>query len=405
MTAAAQTIHLFTTDSKPQRGGIAEYLSQLCEHAGAKGLIMNLHSTVPGSSNFPAKHYSIACLPARLPRELGKRTGDGFYFLRKWNTYRYYKNLERAAMADLQKIQGACDLAVVGYWSAESHFWCLACRKLRIPYAIVYHGAELLMHGKGTIQQWKKIDAEGARFLLANSDATGRLIQKTLGNQLSYTVIYPGVAKQDRPDLEINRLTALRGHLRIPNDAFVLLSVGRLIPRKGIDLALRAVASLKAEFPRLYYLILGDGPERSSLEALSRELHIESQTHFLGAVSDTDKHLYYALCDALILPTRTLNGLEWEGFGIVFLEAALACKPSIAGKGGGVAEAVADGKTGLVVETEDFHPTAEAVRRMITNDSERKQMGEAARERALIEFDWNRSAEEFVSCVRRGRES
>lgn len=160
-----------------------------------------------------------------------------------------------------------------------------------------------------------------------------------------------------------------------------LLTVSRLVPRKGIDTALRAFAQLAAELPDVGYIIVGEGPDKVRLQKLAGELGIADRVGFVpGADSVAD--FYYA-CEAFVMPNRTMPDGEREGYGIVFLEAALAGKPSIAGRSGGAPDAVEDGVTGLVVDPDNPAATAEAMRRLLNDPGLARRMGEAGQQRAL----------------------
>jgi phosphatidyl-myo-inositol dimannoside synthase len=155
------------------------------------------------------------------------------------------------------------------------------------------------------------------------------------------------------------------------------LSVGRLVARKGFDLVLRSVAVLREEFPDLTYVIAGEGPERARLDALVYDLDLEAHVRFLGAIDELTKWAAYDLCHLFVMPNRPLNGLDWEGFGIVFLEAALAGRPAIGGRTGGVADAIASEVTGLLVDPEQQGALTLAIRRLLDDDGLRKRLGAA----------------------------
>jgi phosphatidylinositol alpha-1,6-mannosyltransferase len=166
-------------------------------------------------------------------------------------------------------------------------------------------------------------------------------------------------------------------------DAPLVLGVSRLVPRKGFDVLIDAVAGL----PGVHLAIAGSGRDRDRLERRARSAGLGGRVHFLGRVPD-DEHfpLLYACADVFAAPCRDRwGGLEAEGFGIVFLEAAAAGIPSVAGRSGGSHEAVVDGETGFVVESRAIDVQA-ALARILGDDALRVAMGTAARERAVTEF-------------------
>ncbi len=171
----------------------------------------------------------------------------------------------------------------------------------------------------------------------------------------------------------------------------LLLSVGRLQARKGHDLVLRALARLAPGDPRVRYVVIGDGPERQRLEQLARQLRVADRVAWAGIVATHELPACYASADVFVHPNR-VEGADFEGFGIVFLEAAASGLAAIGGRSGGVPEAIEDGRTGLLVSGTDAEELARAIVRLAGDAAARRLMGEAGRARALQEFSWERAA-------------
>ena len=378
----------FTTDSKPHVGGAAEYLHGLCEALG-KSYEVELYSTVDCCEEYPRAHYKAKQLKSRPVRNLGDRLWDRLTPLRKLNTWLYFRQLEKMAVHEIGTLITKDSLVLISYWPPDSHFWCRACQMLRIPYLVICHGLELVYSLKGLPKRWRKKDVQRAFMLITNSRPTGELARIVCGKEIGYTVLNPGIDPNSCREPSSQQLLAKRVELGLPEASFVLLSVGYLTKRKGFDLALQAFAELRHEFPGLYYLIAGDGPERDYLKQLAHVLGADSKIRFIPKADDEEKWLLYGLSDLFIMPNRTLEGSDWEGFGIVFLEAALAGKPSLGGNNGGVPDAVVHGSTGLLVNTCDYLETKEALASLIRDQAKRKQMGEAARQRVLKSFTWD----------------
>jgi phosphatidylinositol alpha-1,6-mannosyltransferase len=179
----------------------------------------------------------------------------------------------------------------------------------------------------------------------------------------------------------------------------VLLTVARLVPRKGHDTVIRALEKIVLASPETVYVIAGEGSERARLEALVAELGLAGNVRFAGLVPDTELADFYNLCDLFVHMNRNVNG-DLEGFGIVFLEAAACGKPVIAGKSGGTYAAVADGGSGYLLEPEDHDALANTVLRLWSDPGEMRRLGEVGRARAT-EFDWDRSARKLLELNRR----
>jgi phosphatidylinositol alpha-1,6-mannosyltransferase len=145
----------------------------------------------------------------------------------------------------------------------------------------------------------------------------------------------------------------------------VLLSVGRLVPRKGIDRTIEAMPRLLRRYPDLHYLVVGDGPYRGQLQQMVAGLDLGRHVTFTGPIDDDELRAHYALCDVFVLPNREMPDGDTEGFGLVFLEANACGKPVVGGRAGGVVEAVKDGANGLLVDGESADSIAAAIERLL----------------------------------------
>ena len=169
----------------------------------------------------------------------------------------------------------------------------------------------------------------------------------------------------------------------------LVVSVSRLVPRKGMDTLIEAAARLKPQHPDLTVAIAGGGRDRTRLEHLVHKTG--APVRMLGRLPGLDLPDLYACADVFALCCRSRwAGLEQEGFGIVFLEAAAAGVPSVAGESGGSAEAVLDGETGYVLkDPADVPAAADAIDRLISDPALARRQGQAARHRAETEFSYD----------------
>jgi phosphatidyl-myo-inositol dimannoside synthase len=191
-----------------------------------------------------------------------------------------------------------------------------------------------------------------------------------------------------RPLTETERLEARR-HFGFAPNAELVVGISRLVPRKGFDTAIRAAALLKNSRPDLVLAIAGGGRDEGRLRQLAEQ--VKAPVTFLGRVSNDDLPRLYGCADVYTMLCRNRwGGLEQEGFGIVFLEAAACGVPQVAGDSGGAAEAVEDGVSGLVVRSpDDPREVAAAIERLLDDPAERARMGVAGRERAVREFSYD----------------
>ena len=170
----------------------------------------------------------------------------------------------------------------------------------------------------------------------------------------------------------------------VPPGVPVLVAVSRLVPQKGIDVAVAALARVADAV----LVVLGEGPERAALEARARSLGIANRVHLLGRAGDVAPWLRRA--DVFVHPAR------WEGFGLVLLEAMLASVPVVASRVSAVPEIVADGETGLLVDPDDPVAVAAAVTRLLEDRALARRLGDAGRARARAEFSVARMAHRTV---------
>ena len=202
-----------------------------------------------------------------------------------------------------------------------------------------------------------------------------------------WSSIPPGVDTGTIVPLKAAERRAARTRLGLPAHGPLVVSVSRLVPRKGMDVLIEAAGRLAPSYPDLVVAIAGEGRELAHLRRLAGQSPLTVEV--LGAVSDEDRAALLGAADVFVMACRNRwLGLEQEGFGIVFLEAAAAGVPQVAGDSGGASEAVLDGVTGLVVESpRDPGAVAEALRSLLADPSRRRRMGRAARSRVKESFD------------------
>jgi phosphatidylinositol alpha-1,6-mannosyltransferase len=236
-----------------------------------------------------------------------------------------------------------------------------------------------------------------ADAVIANAEyARGRLLEIGVPSERIHKIT-PGVDcdvfSPGDPDPE------LQARLHISNHS-VLLTVARLIPRKGHDLVLKAVARLAGEFPHLQYLIVGRGPDEARLRELAATLGIAQRVVFAGFVPDEQLPDYYRLSHVLVMPNRE-HDKDLEGFGITFLEASATGKPVIGGRSGGTSDAVNHGVSGELIDATELEQLVTAIRGFLVDPGKAESMGRAGRKRAAAEFDWKIRANQLRNITRR----
>lgn len=256
-----------------------------------------------------------------------------------------------------------------------------------IPYVCYIHGEDVESAASSRELSWmvRRI-LDQSNCLIANSENTADLLTggwKVREKQIR--VLHPGV--DTTRFAPAPRDNSVRGQLGW-NGRTVILTVGRLQKRKGHDMTIRALSSIREAVLNVLYAIVGDGEERASLEQLARDERVESHVQFLGEVSDEDMIRCYQQCDLFALPNRQV-GRDIEGFGMVLLEAQSCGRAVVAGASGGTRETMTPGETGIVTPCENPDQVASALIRLLLAPHELRQMGEAARPWTVDNFDWS----------------
>lgn len=358
---------LVTNDFPPKIGGIQNLLFEWWRRLPAESFAV-LTSPYSGSKQFDAaQNFEIrrTRAPVLLPHPL---------------LIRAINKMAKQVGAELVVLDPALPLGLVG-------------PHLNLPYVVVLHGAEITVPGRLPVaSRLLSRVLSNAEFIIASGSYPAAEASRICRSSKRIEVITPGVDIQRFKVLSSEQRADARKQFGISEDAELIVGLSRLVPRKGFDVLIRAVSHLAIEFPKLRLVIGGDGRDRGRLERIARELM--SPTTFLGRVSDEDLPKLYGCADinAMLCRSRWM-GLEQEGFGIVFAEAAACGVPQIAGRSGGASDAVDHEKTGLIVEDPTrVEDVAASLRRLLVDKSQRAKMGQASRLRAESLFDYDKLA-------------
>lgn len=258
--------------------------------------------------------------------------------------------------------------------------------KNKIEYSVFVHGMDLgLPQTKLTklfpiikMVQKKKLTKilSNAKYIIANSSATAKIALEKGAKQDSIKILNPSVDEPVIPDS--SHINEVRAKYNLENKK-VLLTVGRLVSRKGQDFIIKSLPILAKEFPDLVYVIVGEGRYRNQLETLARSLNIQDKIIFTGKTSNEDKNALLAISDIFAMISRDEKG-DIEGFGMVYLEAGWLEKPVIAGNSGGVPDAIKDGYNGYLINPDNSDEFIEKVRLLLKNPEVAKTIGKNGRE-------------------------
>jgi len=255
----------------------------------------------------------------------------------------------------------------------------LARRLLGVPYVVFTYGYEIRRRRRKRLLRFL---LRNARLVVACSDFTRSAVLDLAVPRQRVRILYPGVDAQ--------RFSPANG-LPAPARPKTLLSVARLAELyKGHDTTIRALPLVKAKCPDVRYVIAGDGPLRDYLGRVAESVGVEREVRFLGEVSDEELPELYRACDAFVLLSRESPSKGGaEGFGIVCLEAGACGKPVVAGRSGGLVDAVEHDRTGLLVDPQDVGAVAEALVSVLTDATVADRLGKEGRRRVLERFTWD----------------
>jgi phosphatidylinositol alpha-1,6-mannosyltransferase len=266
-----------------------------------------------------------------------------------------------------------------------------------VPTVALTHGAEVWLARTPGLAAAMRRGLAGARGVTAVSRSTARIIRRLLPDGVPLSILYPGVDEARFSQTVDGEVVRTRHQL---GDRPIILCVSRLVPRKGQDVLIRALPMVQHLVRDAALLLVGGGPYRATLDGLASQAP-PGAVVFAGEVPADQLPPYYAACDVFAMPCRSRwAGLEVEGFGIVFLEAAASGKPVVAGRSGGADEAVADEETGLLVEGPEPKAVALAVARLLTDPVMAERMGAAGRARVEEEFTWERQSARLGAVLR-----
>ncbi len=354
---------LVTNDFPPKVGGIQSYLWELWRRLPSEATTV---LTTP--------HRNAAPFDAAQPMRI-VRTRDRV-LLPHPGLARQIRALADEVGAEIVLLDPALPLGALG-------------ASLGVPYGVVLHGAEVAVPARlpGLSAVLSRVLRDASLVISAGGYAAGEA-ERCASRELPVTEVPPGV-DTDRfvPLGAEDRLRARRNFGLEGGPLVVCLS--RLVPRKGFDAVIDAVSRLKSKHAGLQLAIAGAGRDRRRLERLARRLGVP--VVFCGRISGDDVPLFMAMGDVFAAPCRSRwGGLEQEGFGIVFVEAAACGVPAVAGRSGGSHEAVNHGRTGLVVERPgDASDVATAIDDLLSSEHARAAMGKAARAWTEEQFSYD----------------
>jgi phosphatidylinositol alpha-1,6-mannosyltransferase len=371
---------LITMDFPPHKDGITTLSKELARRLGESfDNFIVIGPKAPGDLAFDAaQHYRVYRSP--------------------WYEYGYLKIVPLLFLVPYVVLKHKVDTVIatnIGYGGVIAY---LLSGFVRLTYIVTAQGYEFLKFNRITpIKNLYLRTYRKAKGIIACSAYVKDMLVRFGSDPEKIQVVYPAVDmdrfKPQQPPREFIEKNGLQGKK-------VVLTVARLIERKGHAYVLRALEEVSGQFPDTMYVIVGKGPERERLEKIAAEKGISDRVKFVGETTDEDLLNYYNACDMFVMPSRSIEADgHVEGFGIVFLEANACGKPAVGGRSGGVPEAIIDGKTGFLVDPIDKHDIAEKIMCILKDPALGKRLGQQGYERVRGDFSWDLYAEQFKKMV------
>ena len=370
---------LISNDFPPISGGQSRYLYDVWSCLPADQIVV-MAPMVPGSEVVDSQlPYPVERVPLRLE---GGRLNKVIKALQ----------LLRAALAYCRRHRVR---AIHCGQVFSTGFAGRGCRALLgIPYVVYVYGADVLeFYARPFWGRALRAILQGADRVVAISGFSRRAALSCGAEEGRLHVVQPA--------LDVSRFSAAveRDSARARfgwQGRRVVLSVGRLVERKGQDTVLRALVDVIQSVPDVLYAIGGSGPYRDRLQEMVDELGLHDHVEFLGFVDEDELADRYGGADVFAMVSREIAEVgEVEGFGIVYLEANACGIPVVGGRSGGVEDAVVDGESGLLVDSENPAETAAALRSLLCDEALRVRLGEGGRRRVFAEFDRRQKAHEL----------
>ena len=361
---------LVTNDFPPKVGGIQAYLWELWRRLDPTTFAVLTASSHPDAPTFDAEQAGRGVRIERVPARVLVPTPG---------LARCVRRAAERVGADLVVLDPAFPLGLIG-------------PRLGMPYAVLLHGAEVAIPRRLPVSRSLLAHVvRRADLVISAGGYPGAEARRAVrGRGMPPVVeIPPGVDLDRFVPLDVAERAQVRADLDLPPAGPLVVSVSRLVPRKGMDVLIDASVVLAERYPDLTVAIAGRG--RDSERLAGRVAEAGAPVRLLGGVPDEVLPRLVGAADvfAMLCRNRWL-GLEQEGFGIVFVEAAASGVAQVAGASGGAGEAVEDGVTGVVVRRPtESGDVARAIAGLLGDPGRRTTMGQAARRRAEASFDYD----------------
>ena len=379
-------ILLITMEYPPMQGGVGNYYFNLVQNLSNVEVAVLINEEIPNNKLPISKKFQIT----NSQFQIFRRIFFYKYFWPKWiKLFFEVRKLVKKEKPDLIWVGQVLPVGTVAFFIKKF---------LKVPYFASVHGMDIMLPQKSLRKEKLMMRVlKSAVFITANSEFTKKQLLNLEMEDGKIEVVYPcSHVSRNAYHVTDEKINEIRNGLGLQNKQ-ILLTVGRLVERKGQDKVIEAMSQLVKEFPNLMYLIIGNGPEAGNYKFQITNNKLQDKIKIISNVSDEKLPIFYQLADIFIMPARNIAG-DVEGFGIVYLEAGSFGLPVIAGRSGGAKESVIDGQNGILVNPESVVEIKDSIKKLLKDDNLRNKLGEQGRIRSA-EFKWEVQAEKIIDKI------
>lgn len=368
---------IITLEYPPEIGGIATYVYNLAAHLPAEDTV------VYAPINKNQEEFDI-----KNPWKTYRLNPYWSFIWPKWLRLFF----QVTTLVNQEKIE----MLYVNHVLPVGYVAYLVKKFKKIPFTLFLHGTDITVAigNKSKRNKFIKLCKE-AKTVIVNSEFLKNKLLGIVEGLNNVQVLYPcpSDAFLNTPVDELE-IAALRSRLALGGKK-VILTVARMVEGKGFPHMVRLLPEILKNVPNVVWLVIGDGPKSKEIFEMVQKNSLQNVVRFLGNVNPQELYKYYRLADLFVLLTHKDETHE-EGWGTVFLEAAACGLPVVAGRVGGVEEAVLDGQTGLVVDVYQNQSVIPAIVSILTDPKLAKKMGQAGKERVTNYFRWENEVSKLL---------
>ncbi len=368
-------ILITTLEYPPQIGGIASYVVNLAKHLPPADVVV-----------WAPKIQGDKEVDSKMPWKTYRGKPYSMFFWPRWfRWYREVKAICKKEKINLLFVQHALPGGYIGY---------LIKKFLKIPYCVFLHGSDVEIGLRKKIRKFAIVMRQ-ANKVIVNSNFLKNKIESRLGKIPNLIVVNPAPGDHFLSQPDPARVNLLKSQIAIQGKK-VIISVGRFDEGKGFPHLIRVMRGVIENVPNAVLLLVGDGPKKQELVSLIQKHELQNNIRFLGKIDNDALPEYFYASDLFVLLSHRDEKTE-EGWGTVYLEAAAASLPVVAGVVGGVEEAVEHLKTGILVDARQEIQVINVITELLKQHDYARQMGVAGKNRVINNFTWEKQIKLILS--------